>query len=85
LFTSRPNEKNASAHGEQGFGRVERVLCEVATSHMARRTFVGNLYQQVQDPNLIGKMSGHVEGSAAFARYRRIEDETLRRVIKRIE
>jgi len=64
---------------------VLRPLCEVATSHMARRTFVGNLYQQVQDPNLIGKMSGHVEGSAAFARYRRIEDETLRRVIKRIE
>ena len=36
---------------------------EVASSHLARRTFVGNAYFKVHDPNLIGKMSGHVEGS----------------------
>lgn len=54
---------------------------EIASSHMARRTFIGNAYFKVQDPNLIGKMSGHVEGSAAFARYRKIEDETLKNVI----
>lgn len=28
-----------------------------------------------------GKMSGHVEGSKAFSRYRNIEDETLKSVI----
>lgn len=54
---------------------------EVASSHLARRTFVGNAYFKVHDPNLIGKMSGHVEGSKAFRRYRKIEDETLREVI----
>lgn len=54
---------------------------EVASSHLARRTFVGNAYFKVHDPNLIGKMSGHVEGSKAFARYRKIEDDTLREVI----
>lgn len=54
---------------------------EVASSHMARRTFVGNAYFKVHDPNLIGKMSGHVEGSKAFARYRKIEDDTLKEVI----
>lgn len=54
----------------------------IASSHMARRTFVGNAYFMVQDPNLIGKMSGHVEGSEAFKRYRRIEDSTLMDVIK---
>ena len=53
----------------------------IASSHMARRTFVGNLYLKVQDPNLIGKMSGHVDGSRAFKRYRKIEDDTLRNVI----
>lgn len=52
---------------------------------MARRTFIGNLYKQVQDPNLIGKMSGHVEGSTAFTRYRRIEDDTLRDIIDKIK
>lgn len=50
-------------------------LNEVASSHMARRAFIGNLYKQVKDPNLIAPMSGHKEGSKAFARYRDIDDE----------
>lgn len=63
-------------------GKNELVpINEVASSHLARRTFVGNAYFKVHDPNLIGKMSGHVEGSKAFARYRKIEDDTLKEVI----
>lgn len=54
---------------------VKRPLNEIASSHIARRTFIGNLYKQVSDPNLIGSMSGHIDGSAAFARYRSIDDE----------
>lgn len=66
-------------------GEIElRPMNEVASSHMARRTFIGNAYQKVSDPNIIGKMSGHVEGSRAFARYRRIEDDTLRKVIEQL-
>ena len=53
----------------------------IASSHIARRTFVGNAYFKVSDPNIICKMSGHVEGSRAFARYRKIEDSTLKDVI----
>jgi integrase len=56
----------------------------VASSHLARRTFIGNAYFKVSDPNLIGKMSGHVDGSRAFKRYRNIEDETLKSVIDSI-
>lgn len=62
-----------------------RPIYEVASSHMARRTFVGTAYSKVQDPNLIGKMSGHVEGSRAFARYRAIDDELLKGVIDLID
>ena len=47
-----------------------RPLNEVASSHLARRCFVCNLYKQVKDPNLVGALSGHKEGSRAFARYR---------------
>ena len=54
-----------------------KPICDVASSHMARRTFVGNLYKQVKDPNLVGKLSGHAEGSRAFARYRDIDDEMI--------
>lgn len=61
-----------------------RPINEVASSHLARRTFIGNAYFMVKDPNIIGKMSGHVEGSRAFTRYRNIEDETLQDVINQI-
>ncbi len=64
---------------------VLKPLCDVASSHLARRTFIGNLYLKVQDPNLIAKMSGHAEGSRAFNRYRKIEDDTLREVMRHLE
>lgn len=54
---------------------VQRPLNEIASSHLARRTFIGNLYKQVKDPNLIAKLSGHKEGSKAFARYRDIDED----------
>ena len=54
-------------------GEVEqKSIADIASSHLARRTFVGNLYNKVQDPNLVGSLSGHKEGSRAFARYRSI-------------
>ncbi len=59
-------------------GEVEqKPINTIASSHLARRTFVANLYNKTPDPNMIGKMSGHVEGSKAFQRYRNIEDEQL--------
>lgn len=61
-----------------------RPINEIASSHMARRTFVGATYFKVSDPSIIGKMSGHAEGSRAFARYRNIEDSTLKAVINMI-
>ncbi len=53
----------------------KRPICEVASSHIARRTFIGNLYKKVKDPNWVGSLSGHKEGSRAFARYREIDEE----------
>ena len=60
-------------------------LWEVASSHMARRCFIGNLYKILKDPNLIGKLSGHKEGSRAFARYRDIDEETSRELVTMLE
>ena len=60
-------------------------LFEVASSHMARRTFVGNLYKQIKDPNLICPMSGHKEGSRAFARYREIDEELMKETVNLLE
>lgn len=55
---------------------VQKPICEVATSHMARRNFIGNLYKKVKAPELVSSMTGHVNGSRAFARYREIDEET---------
>lgn len=64
---------------------VQRPINEVASSHMARRTFVGNLYKKVKDPNLIAPMSGHTEGSKAFARYREIDQEIRQEMINLLD
>ena len=63
----------------------KRPLYEVGTSHMARRTFIGNLYKQVKDPNLVASMSGHANGSVAFARYRAIDDDMKKELIDLIK
>ncbi|MCL1936983.1 MAG: site-specific integrase [Candidatus Azobacteroides sp.] len=64
---------------------VIRPLNEIASSHMARRTFIGNLYKQVKDPNLVGALSGHKEGSKAFARYREIDEDMKKELVKMLE
>ena len=55
------------------------------TTHTARKTFIGNLYKQVKDPNLIASMSGHSEGSRAFARYRKIDDEMKKELVNLLD
>lgn len=59
-------------------------ICDIAASHMARRTFCGNLYAKEKDPDLIGSMSGHVQGSRAFARYRKLDDKIKKSVIDKM-
>jgi len=60
---------------------VKKPIYEVASSHMARRTFIGNLYKKVKDPNLVGSLSGHKEGSKAFARYREIDEDIKKELV----
>ncbi len=58
---------------------------EIASSHMARRTFIGNIYKLVKDPNLVSSLTGHVEGSRAFNRYRTIDVEMKKDLVKMLE
>jgi len=64
---------------------VIRPLNEIASSHLARRCFVGNLYKKVKDPNLVGALSGHKEGSKAFARYREIDEDMKHELVTMLE
>jgi len=62
-----------------------KPLNELASSHLARRTFCGNLYKKVKDPNLVGSLSGHAEDSKAFTRYRDIDEEDKKELVKMLE
>ena len=59
-------------------------LCDIASSHMARRSFVGNLFGKV-DSAIIASMSGHVSNSKAFARYYDVSKELQRTAIDLLE
>lgn len=64
---------------------VRRPLNQVASSHLARRTFAGNLYRQVKDPALVTSLTGHAEGSRAFSRYREIDLDMKQALVKMLE
>lgn len=64
---------------------VQKPICDIATSHTARKTFIGNLYKKVKDPNLVASLSGHTDGSRAFVRYREIDNEMKRELVKLID
>lgn len=64
---------------------VCRHLYEVASSHMARRTFIGNIYKKFKDQGMVSELSGHSPGSNAFARYREIDTELKREMVDAID
>lgn len=66
-------------------GEPEQMsIADIANSHMARKTFIGNLYGKV-DTGIISSMSGHVEGSKSFARYRVASPDLQRQAIDLID
>ena len=56
-------------------------LSEVASSHMGRRNFCGNLYEAGFRDADIASMSGHAEGSRAISRYRKVSEKTKQKMI----
>ncbi len=85
IFTACGITRNVTVIDSVTGKEVQHPINELANSHMARRCFVGNLYQRVKDPNLIASMSGHAEGSKAFARYREINDSVKKEVVSLID
>jgi integrase len=59
-------------------------ICDIISSHMARRAFIGNLYGKV-DSGIIGSMSGHIKGSKAFTRYYGVSAELQKQAIDLID
>lgn len=62
-----------------------RPLYEVASTHIARRTFIGNLYKKFKDQGMVSALSGHAPGSQAFARYREVDEEMRKEMVDAID
>ena len=60
-------------------------ISEIASSHMARRTFAGNLYKKVKDPSLISSLTGHTDDSRNFSRYRSIDDDIKKELVELLD
>lgn len=58
-------------------------LCDIASSHLARRTFVDILCQAGEPIHVVASMSGHSERSKAFDRYRRRPEQLQKDAISR--
>lgn len=64
-------------------GNTEFVpLYDVATTHLARRTFAGLMYAAGQKDDIIASMTGHSENSKAFTRYRAIDMNLKKKATK---
>ena len=59
-----------------------RPIWEIAASHLARRTFMANMYKSVKDARLVSSFTGHVNGSQAFLRYTDVDDEMKRELLR---
>lgn len=60
-------------------------ICDMASSHMARRTFINSIYRKVKDPELVASLTGHSEGSRAFSRYRTIDTAMKKELVRILE
>lgn len=63
----------------------QRPICDIATSHTARKTFIANLYNKVKDQELLASLTGHSPNSRAFTRYRTIDDNIKSELINNLK
>jgi integrase len=63
----------------------KKPLDEIASSHLARRTFIGNLYKMTKDQRTVSSLSGHAPNSKAFGRYASVDNEMKIDILKLIE
>lgn len=62
-----------------------RAICDIAASHLARRTFMGNMFKKVKSERIVSAFTGHAAHSQAFSRYTDVDDEMKREIIQQIE
>ena len=85
IFTRAGVTRNVVVRNSLTGEQEIRPINEIASSHMARRTFVGNIYKKFKDQSLVSELSGHAPGSRAFARYREVDEEMKREMVSALD
>lgn len=57
-------------------------LCDIASSHLARRTFAEIAFQATGSERVVSAMTGHSPSSAAFRRYTEVDDDMKAAALK---
>lgn len=66
------------------FESVTTPICEIASSHLARRTFMKNMFVEVKSERIVSSFTGHADGSRSLSRYIDVDDETKRKIIQNL-
>lgn len=61
---------------------VPRQMWEVASSHLARRTFMANVFKATKSERITSAFTGHTNGSRAFCRYTSVDDDMKLEVLQ---
>lgn len=61
---------------------VEKQICDIAASHLARRTLSANLYKATKDARIVSAFTGHSKNSSALSRYIEVDDDIKKDVIQ---
>ena len=92
-----PNKYNEAIHEILRIAGINRIvmiqnpktlaaephpLWEVASSHIARRTFMANMFKATKSERITSAFTGHVNGSRAFSRYTSVDDDMKLEVLR---
>lgn len=75
IFTIAGLTRGVSVKDTRSGKPTTRPLNELASSHLARRTFVGLMYANNIPLEVIGTMSGHAKNSKEISRYYKVTDK----------
>lgn len=60
-------------------------LCTTGSSHLARRTFMGNIFKLTKSERITTSFTGHKDGSKAVKRYTDVDDEMKVEVMQLVD
>ena len=72
-------------HNPKTLTNEPKRVCDIAASHLARRTFTANIFKLTKSERITSALTGHVNGSRAFSRYTDIDDDMKISVIAAID